>query len=119
MTQEALHDKLQFTPQRSLRWMRKGVDLAGRRIAPAPSAVAAVVTAWVRLALRPYMYVALRRFSVMGRPGNLGCYFLARAQSWLRWALGWAWRTPQAVVRGLCKVIAMGYRVWEPEAMHV
>ena len=71
-----ISEKSVFTPQRSLRWMGKDVDLAGCRVAPAASAVAAVVAAWVKLALRPYTYVALRRLlgkiGWLGRPGNLG-----------------------------------------------
>ena len=78
-----ISEKSVFTPQRSLRWMGKDVDLAGCRVAPAASAVAAVVAAWVKLALRPYTYVALRRLlgkiGWLGRPGNLGGCFLAGA----------------------------------------
>ena len=74
-----ISEKSVFTPQRSLRWMGKDVDLSGRRVAPAASAVAAVVAAWVRLALKPYTYVALRRLlgklGWLGRPGNLGGAF--------------------------------------------
>ena len=114
-----ISEKSVFTPQRSLRWMGKDVDLAGCRVAPAASAVAAVVAAWVRLALRPYTYVALRRLlgkiGWLGRPGNLGGCFLAGARSWLRWGPRWAWRTPAAVVRGLCEAIAQCYRGWEPD----
>ena len=114
-----ISDKSVFTPQRSLRWMGKDVDLAGCRVAPAASAVAAVVAAWVKLALRPYTYIALRRLlgriGWLGRPGNLGGCFLAGARSWLRWGPRWAWRTPAAVVRGLCEAIAQCYRGWEPD----
>ena len=114
-----ISEKSVFTPQRSLRWMGKDVDLRGRRVAPAASAVAAVVAAWVRLALKPYTYVALRRLlgklGWLGRPGNLGGCFLAGAQSWLRWGPRWAWRTPPAVVRGLCEAMAQCYRGWEPD----
>ena len=114
-----ISEKSVFTPQRSLRWMGKDVDLAGCRVAPAASAVAAVVAAWVKLALRPYTYVALRRLlgkiGWLGRPGNLGGCFLAGARSWLRWGPRWAWRTPAAVVRGLCEAIAQCYRGWEPD----
>ena len=71
-----ISEKSVFTPQRSLRWMGKDVDLSGRRVAPAASAVAAVVAAWVRLALKPYTYVALRqllgKLGWLARPGNLG-----------------------------------------------
>ena len=104
-----ISEKSVFSPQRSLRWMGKDVDLRGRRVAPAASAVAAVVAAWVRLALKPYTYVALRRLlgkiGWLGRPGNLGGCFLAGARSWLRWGPRWAWRTPPAVVRGLCEAL--------------
>ena len=114
-----ISEKSVFTPQRSLRWMGKDVDLRGRRVAPAASAVAAVVAAWVRLALKPYTYVALRRLlgklGWLGRPGNLGGCFLAGARSWLRWGPRWAWRTPPAVVRGLCEAMAQCYRGWEPD----
>ena len=114
-----ISEKSMFTPQRSLRWMGKDVDLSGRRVAPAASAVAAVVAAWVRLALKPYTYVALRRLlgklGWLGRPGNLGGCFLAGARFWLRWGPRWAWRTPPAVVRGLCEAIAQCYRGWEPD----
>ena len=114
-----ISEKSVFTPQRSLRWMGKDVDLKGRRVAPAASAVAAVVAAWVRLALKPYTYVALRRLlgklGWLGRPGNLGGCFLAGARSWLRWGPRWAWCTPPAVVRGLCEAIAQSYRGWEPD----
>ena len=112
-----ISEKSVFTPQRSLRWMGKDVDLRGRRVAPAASAVAAAVAAWVRLALKPYTYVALRRllgkFGWSGRPGNLGGCFLADAGSWLRWGPRWAWRTPPAAVRGLCEAMAHCYRGWE------
>ena len=111
-----ISEKSVFTPQRSLRWMGKDVDLSGRRVTPAASAVAAVVAAWVRLALKPYTYVALRRLlgklGWLGRPGNLGGCFLAGARSWLRWGPRSAWRTPPAVVRGLCEAIAQCYRGW-------
>ena len=112
-----ISEKSVFTPQRSLRWMGKDVDLRGRRVAPAASAVAAVVAAWVRLALKPYTDVALRqllgKLGWLGRPGNLGGCFLAGARSWLRWGPRWAWRTPPAVVRGLCEAMAQCYRGWE------
>ena len=65
-----ISEKSVFTPQRSLRWTGKDVDLRGRRVAPAASAVAAVVAAWVRLALKPYTYVALRR--LLGSLGGWG-----------------------------------------------
>ena len=52
-----ISEKSVFTPQRPVRWMGKDVDLSGRRVAPAAPAVAAVVAAWVRLALKPYTYV--------------------------------------------------------------
>ena len=52
-----ISEKSVFTPHRSLRWMGKDIDLRGRRVAPAASAVAAVVAAWVRLALKPYAYI--------------------------------------------------------------
>ena len=114
-----ISEKSVFTPQRSLQWMGKDVDLAGCRVAPAASTVAAVVAAWVKLALRPYTYVALRRLlgkiGWLGRPGNLGGCFLAGARSWLRWGPRWARRTPAAVVRGLCEAIAQCYRGWEPD----
>ena len=83
-----ISEKSVFTPQRSLRWMGKDVDLRGRRVVTAASVVAAVVAAWVRLALKPYTYVVLRRLlgklGWLGRPGNLGGCFLAGARSWLR-----------------------------------
>ena len=79
------------------------VDLRGRRIAPAPSAVAAVVAAWVRLALRLYTFVALRRIlgklGWVGWLGNLEGCFLAGVRSWLRREPRWAWRTPPDVNR--------------------
>ena len=109
-----ISEKSVLTPQRSLRCMGKDVDLQRRRVAPTASAVAAVVAARVRLALKPYTYVALRRLlgklGSLGCPGNLGGCFLAGARSWLRWGPRWAWRTLLAVVRGLCEAMAQCYR---------
>ena len=56
-----------------------------------------------------------REDRVVGAPRELGGCFLAGARSRLRWGPRWAWRTPPAVVRGLCEAMAQCYRGWEPD----
>ena len=83
--------------------------------------MAAVVLACVRLTLRHYTYVQLRRLlgkvGWLGRLGNITGPFLAGATAWLRWGPRWACRCPPAVVRGVCEAIAMSDRGWEPDTV--
>ena len=60
-------DKSELDPQHNVMWMGKQLDLSCGRIAPLQSTVAAAVLAWVRLAVRPYTYVVLRR--LLGKVG--------------------------------------------------
>ena len=114
-------DKSKLGPQRWIAWMGKALDLSRGRIAPLPSSVAAAVLAWVRLALRHYTYVQLRRLlgkvGWLGKPENMTRPFLAGARAWLRWGPKWAWRCPPDVVRGVCEAVAMSGRGWEPDTV--
>ena len=112
-------DKSELEPQCRIAWLGKALDLSRGSIAPLPSSVAAAVLASVRLALRHYTYVQLRKLlgkvGWLGRPGNMMGPFLPGARAWLRWGPRWAWHCPPAVVRGVCEAIAMSGRGWQPD----